>query len=59
MSLIQSRAQKRVAKDGGSVAMAARKQLEGKLGRSVISSDKASDYLLPNSDEQAETNDEA
>ena len=53
------RAQKRVAKDGGSVAMAARKQLEGKLGRSVISSDKASDYLLPNSDEQAETNDEA
>jgi len=53
------RAQKRVAKDGGSVAMAARKQLEGKLGRSVISSDKAGDYLLPNSDEQAETNDEA
>ena len=29
--------QKRVAKDGGSVAKAARKQLEGKLGRSVIS----------------------
>ena len=41
------KAQKRVAKDGGSVAKAARKQLEGKLGRSVISSEKASDYLLP------------
>ena len=39
--------QARVAKDGGSVAKAARKQLEGKLGRSVISSEKASDYLLP------------
>lgn len=41
------KAQKRVAKDGGSVAKAARKQLEGKLGRSVISSAKASDYLSP------------
>ena len=40
-------AQTRVAKDGGSVAKAARKQLEGKLGRSVISSAKASDYLPP------------
>ena len=39
--------QTRVAKDGGSVAKAARKQLEGKLGRSVISSEKASDYLPP------------
>ena len=39
--------QTRIAKDGGSVAKAARKQLEGKLGRSVISSEKASDYLLP------------
>ena len=41
------KAQTRVAKDGGSVAKAARKQLEGKLGRSVITSEKASDYLLP------------
>ena len=40
-------AQTRVAKDGGSVAKAARKQLESKLGRSVISNEKASDYLLP------------
>ena len=44
------RAQKKVAKDGGSVAKAARNQLEGKLGRSVISSEKASDYLLPQID---------
>ena len=38
--------QTKVAKDGGSVAKAARNQLERKLGRSVISSEKASDYLL-------------
>ena len=42
-------AQTRVAKEGGSVAKAARKQLESKLGRSVITKDKASDYLLPDS----------
>ena len=41
-------AQKKVAKDGGSVAKAARNQLEDKLGRSIISRSKASDYLLPN-----------
>ena len=46
--------QTRVAKDGGSVAKAARKQLEGKLGRSVISSEKASDYLLPANDNNEE-----
>ena len=39
--------QKQVAKDGGSVAKAARTQLENQLGRSVISPSKASDYLLP------------
>ena len=39
--------QTQVAKDGGSVAKAARNQLESQLGRSVISSAKASDYLLP------------
>ena len=39
--------QKRVAKDGGSVAKAARTQLESKLGHKVISPAKASDYLLP------------
>lgn len=39
--------QSKVAQEGGSVAKAARNQLESKLGRSVISSAKASDYLLP------------
>ena len=39
--------QTKVAKDGGSVAKAARNQLESQLGRSIISSEKASDYLLP------------
>ena len=42
--------QKAVAKDGGSVAKSARMELESKLGRSSISSAKASDYLLPNND---------
>lgn len=40
----------KVAKDGGSVAKAAREQLEKRLGRSVISSAKASDYILPPED---------
>jgi len=44
-------AQTQVAREGGSVAKAARKQLESKLGRSVITKDKASDYLLPGKDE--------
>ena len=44
--------QTKVAKEGGSVAKAARKQLESKLGRSVITSEKASDYLLPNEEER-------
>ena len=37
----------KVAKEGGSVAKIARKQLESKIGKSAISSEKASDYLLP------------
>ena len=41
------RQQTHVAKDGGSVAKVARKQLERKLGRTIISSEKASDYILP------------
>ena len=41
------RQQSQVAKDGGSVAKAARNQLESQLGHSVISPAKASDYLLP------------
>ena len=39
--------QKRVAKDGGSVAKVARNQLEKKLGHGVITSAKARDYLPP------------
>lgn len=45
------RQQKSIAKDGGSVAKAARTQLESQLGRTIISSDKASDYILPEPDE--------
>lgn len=45
-------AQTQVVKEGGSVAKAARKQLESKLGRSVITKDKASDYLLPEKKKQ-------
>jgi len=48
------RGQKQVAKDGGSVAKAARTQLENQLGRSVISPSKASDYLLPEATEEIE-----
>ncbi len=39
--------QAQVAHDGGKVAKAARNQLEQQLGRTVISRDKASDYILP------------
>ena len=46
--------QTQVAKDGGSVAKVARNQLESKLGHSIISSEKASDYLLP--DKQTDDN---
>lgn len=43
--------QKPIAKAGGSVAKAARDQLEEQLGRTIISDKKASDYLLPDKDE--------
>ncbi len=46
--------QRRIAKDGGSVAKAARNQLESKLGRHVISPAKASDYLPSAENEIAE-----
>ena len=44
--------QKSVAKDGGSVAKAARTQLESQLGRTIISSEKASDYILPEPEDE-------
>lgn len=37
----------RVARQGGDVAKAARDKLESQLGKSVISTAKASDYILP------------
>ena len=46
--------QAKVAKEGGSVAKAARNQLESKLGSSVISDAKASDYMLSNNEEDKE-----
>ena len=44
----------RVARSGGSVAKAARTQLERRLGRSVVTREKASDYTLPAGEEEAE-----
>jgi hypothetical protein len=44
--------QTHVAKDGGSVAKVARKQLEKQLGRTIISSEKSSDYIRPIEDGQ-------
>ena len=40
-----------IAREGGSVAKVARRQLEEKLGRSVISSSKATDFLPPPTEE--------
>lgn len=37
----------RIAQEGGDVARDARRTMEKRLGRSVVSSKKASDYLLP------------
>ena len=38
---------KRVAQEGGSVAREARETMEKRLGRSVVSKERASDYILP------------
>ena len=46
--------QARVAQEGGSVAKAARTQLESKLGRTIISKAKASDHLLPEDKKDSE-----
>lgn len=42
-----------VARKGGKIAGDARKKLEAQTGRSVISQEKASDYLLPAADSEA------
>ncbi len=44
--------QKYIAKAGGSVAKAAKNQLESQLGHSVISPAKATDYILPKGEEE-------
>lgn len=44
--------QKHIAKAGGSVAKAAKNQLESQLGHSVISPAKATDYILPQGEEE-------
>lgn len=48
-----------IAKSGGSVAKAAKNQLEAQLGRSIISSAKASDYIkqLQSEDQSDDEND--
>ena len=38
---------KRVAREGGSVAREARETMEKRLGRSVVSKERASDYIMP------------
>ena len=38
---------KRVAQEGGSVAREARETMEKRLGRSVVTKERASDYILP------------
>ena len=38
---------KRVAQEGGSVAREARETMEKRLGRSVVSKERASDYIVP------------
>jgi len=44
--------QKDIAKAGGSVAKAAKNQLESQLGHSVISPAKATDYILPQGEDE-------
>jgi hypothetical protein len=46
-----------VAKEGGSVASAARRQLEEKLGHTVISAERASNYISSDSDHPKEIED--
>ena len=43
----------RIAKEGGDVARNARQTMERRLGRSVITPERASDYILPTEDTKA------
>lgn len=48
------RQQTKIAREGGGVAKAARRELETRLGHSVVTSEKASDYLPPPEEEENE-----
>ncbi len=43
----------RIAKEGGDVARNARQTMERRLGRSVVTPERASDYILPTEDTEA------
>lgn len=43
----------RIAQEGGGVARDARRTMEKRLGRSVVSPKKASDYIAPTEDAEA------
>ena len=45
---------RRIAQEGGSVARDARKTMERRLGRSVVSPERASDYLTPIESQEAD-----
>jgi hypothetical protein len=45
----------RIAKEGGEVAREARETMERRLGRSVVSSERASDYIMPLEDKGQNT----
>ena len=45
----------RIAKEGGEVAREARETMERRLGRSVVSSERASDYIRPIEDKRQNT----
>ena len=47
-----------VARKGGQIAGDARMKLEAQIGHSVVSSEKASDYLLPDNADETETEQE-
>ena len=44
----------RIAKEGGSVARDARQTMERRLGRSVVSPERASDYITPIESQEAD-----
>jgi hypothetical protein len=47
----------RIAKEGGNVARDARQTMERRLGRSVVSPERASDYIKPIESQELDLND--